>query len=130
MSGPPQEPPLRDEAERQQYEPLYQEAESPLLSHEGRMYAVHTLLRLASKKRIVNVRIASLQMPDVGNFLFGRIQRADYSIPILVLERPDRGLRIVLDGIHRAWHARLDNRTMIISRALTEAELALALVPE
>lgn len=78
--------------------PLYQEEDDSVVMHEGVMYHVNTLLRLAGLVTYINVN-SLLWCVNVHVLDSKRVDRADYRFPLIVFNG------VVLDGAHRLANA-------------------------
>lgn len=97
----------------------YREEEPSQLHHLGQMYSVNAILKISRKKKTIYVPLKELDIAPFDELDHERVIRANYNIPIVVLADETT----ILDGMHRAAHARLDGLTMIPVRVITAKEL-------
>ena len=87
---------------------LYQEEEDSTVFHAGRIFNVNKLLRSAQHIPVLQVdvnRFKGIVKPDELDP--ERVQRADYTKPIIYCDDPEWGW-VPLDGAHRIAKAMLE----------------------
>lgn len=100
----------------------YFEGENSTVSHEGKLYSVDALLKVAYSKKETETLLKDLiwvlaySQPDEE-----RVQKADISFPVIVLDEGSR--MVVLDGLHRLTKAYRLGRTKIKSFILKPEDL-------
>lgn len=87
--------------------------------HQGRLYSVNAILARSWSKPVLLVPLVQLDIAPLEDLDYARVLRADDRIPIILLEKE----LTILDGMHRAAHARLKGRKKIAARLLTADEL-------
>lgn len=102
--------------------PVYYEDEPSYLCHNSHYYSVNVLIELSRLKQVIKMPLSRLDIMPLSELDEERVKRADYAIPIIVLEND----HVILDGMHRAAHALLDRQQRIPARIVTHAELAQA----
>ncbi len=111
----------------------YQEKSSSTVTHHGKQYRLNTLLRLAHKRLNRALSIDKLDWildhstPDPE-----RVEAADLKVPILVFydETIDNGRWVVIDGLHRLARACREDRKMLDTKFVVQADLDRALISQ
>lgn len=101
----------------------YREGSSSTLTHEGKIYRVDDIIRLARNKPVVKFDLRKLQwMVTPNSYDYDRVMASDKKIPIIVIEYK-KNRWATLDGFHRTAKALLDGDTTIQARILTNEDL-------
>lgn len=101
----------------------YAEGETSTFSHEGNRYKVDDVIALANKKQTVDFNLSKLQWLETEPADEQRIQRADATVPVIVVEyEPNKWA--TLDGFHRARKAIKAGDATIPAKIVTPNEVA------
>lgn len=97
---------------------MYQEGADSTFTHDGKEYPLDPFLERAQKLPVKQLHISKLKWNLEGMELDpARVERADYTQPILFTQDPRWGY-VVVDGTHRLAKAVKDHRTTISVREI------------
>jgi hypothetical protein len=107
---------------------VYQEAKDSTVTHDGKVYSLNVLFKLTADRPIKQYKTNELSwVLKYTSVNPQRIDKADLTIPILVVDDPRHGL-VAIDGAHRLTKAVREHVRVLPGREVTQSDLSKALI--